>query len=170
MTSRDNEHDHVDAVVEQWRRERPDLDTTAMASLGRLARVQRLVTKRLEDVFAEHELESWEFDVLATLRRAGPPHALTPGSLLEQMMLSSGAMTNRIDRLAARGLVERRPHPDDGRAVLVALTDQGFERIERAVTDHVANELDILSHLDESQQAELDMLLRRLLGALDPEA
>lgn len=158
--------DAVDAIVAQWHRERPGVDVSGMAVIGRLTRLTQAIRPRLDAVFAEHGLESWEFDVLATLLRNGPPHRLTPGQLLDSMMVTSGAMTNRIDRLESRGLVERTKHPDDGRQVLVTLTDAGLRTVDAALVDHARNELEILAALDEAERDQLVDLLRPLLRSL----
>ena len=159
--------DRVDEIVAQWADERPGIDVSGMAVIGRLTRLDRLIRPRLAEVFDRHDLEAWEFDVLATLLRNGPPHRLTPGQLLDSMMIASGTMTNRIDRLERRGLVERRPSPDDGRQVLVALTRRGRRIVDAALVDHAANELEIISALDPDQQEQLIDLLRRLTAALE---
>lgn len=158
----DSVGDHVDVIVEQWNRERPDVDVSGMAVIGRLTRVEKLIRTRLDVVFARHDLESWEFDVLATLLRNGAPHQLTPGALLDSMMITSGAMTNRIDRLEARGLVERVKNPNDGRQVFVTLTKSGLATIDAALIDHAANELDIVQGLSEDQRGLFIGLLRTL--------
>lgn len=159
--------DHVDRVVEHWRRERPDLDLDAMATLSRLWRFGRLADRRVEDEFARHGLQPGWFDVLATLRRAGAPFELTPTALLETAMLSSGGMTKRIDRLAEAGLVERAPDPDDRRGVRVRLTPAGLELVDRVVAAHIANEQALLAPLSAAEQRTLDRLLRKLLAGLD---
>lgn len=159
--------DAVDAILEQWRRERPDLELLPMAIFGRLARLFAVGARAVSATLAEHDLNIGEFDVLAALRRAGAPHCLTPGELARVLMLSSGAITNRIDRLEQAGLVERRDDPADRRGVLVALTPAGRERVDVAVTAHVANEGRLLSSLNAREQAELDALLRKLLAALE---
>ena len=133
-----------------------------MAVIGRLSRLNNLIRGCLDEVFAKHELESWEFDVLATLLRTGAPHQLTPGQLLDSMMISSGAMTNRIDRLESRGFVERVKNPDDGRQVLVTLTADGQAKVDAALVDHFANELELIGSLDIDQQNQLIELLRQL--------
>lgn len=161
------EQDSVDVIVDQWRSERPDVDVSGMAIIGRLGRLERLIRPRLDEVFAEHDLESWEFDVLATLLRSGEPHRLTPGELLESMMITSGAMTNRIDRLEHRGFVKRAKSPSDGRQVLVSLTAKGRKKVDAALIDHAANENAILSGLSSNQQRELIDLLRVLSHAVD---
>ncbi len=158
--------DHVDEIVEQWGRVRPDVDVSAMAIIGRLGRLERLIRPRLNAIFAEHDLESWEFDVLATLLRSGHPHQLTPGQLLDSMMITSGAMTNRIDRLEKRSLVERVKSPTDGRQVLVTLTPAGMAKVDAALVDHAANELEIVSALDPAERDQLIELLRSLHHAI----
>jgi DNA-binding MarR family transcriptional regulator len=162
----DSRTDHVHGVVEQWNRVRPDVDVSGMAVIGRITRLEKLIRPRLDVVFAQHNLQIWEFDVLATLVRDGAPHQLTPGALLESMMITSGAMTNRIDRLEERGLVKRIANPDDGRQVLVALTKKGQKTLDAALVDHAANELDILAGLDEHQKRQLEDLLRVLCVTL----
>lgn len=158
--------DHVDEIIAQWNRERPEVDVSGMAVIGRLTRLERVIRPRLNTVFARHDLESWEFDVLATLLRNGEPHQLTPGQLLESMMITSGAMTNRIDRLEERGFVKRVSSPTDGRQVLVTLTRKGTKKLDVVLLDHAANELDILSALDPDQRAQLVELLRVLHNAV----
>ncbi len=160
------ERDQVDDILEQWGRERPDLDVSAMGVIGRISRLERAIRPRLNAAFAEHGLESWEFDVIATLRRSGAPFRLTVGQLLDSMMITSGAMTNRIDRIEQRGLVERSPDPDDGRVVLVTLTSLGRQVVDAAVADHAANEATIVGVLGERDRANLAAILRRFLVAL----
>ena len=154
--------DHVDEILEQWTRERPEVDVSGMAIIGRLTRVEQSVRRRLNTVFAQHDLESWEFDVLATLLRSGEPHQLTPGQLLDSMMITSGTMTNRIDRLEQRGLVERARSPIDGRHVLVTLTETGMKTVDAALLDHAANESAIIEQLTPDQRDQLIDLLRLL--------
>jgi len=156
------EADHVDAIVGQWASERPGLDVSAMAIIGRLGRLDKAIRPLLDAVFTRHGLESWEFDVLATLVRSGAPHQLTPGQLLDSVMITSGAMTNRIDRLEGRGLVERVKNPADGRQVLVTLTSAGLATVDAALVDHVANESAIVEGLSLAERDELVVLLRRL--------
>ncbi len=154
--------DDVDEIVAQWNRERPDIDVSGMAIIGRLSRLDKSIRPRLNAVFAEHDLESWEFDVLATLLRTGQPHQLTPGELLESMMITSGTMTNRIDRLERRGLVTRSTSKTDGRKVLVTLTKAGLKKVDAALLDHAANEAAIISVLNPAQRDQLIELLRLL--------
>lgn len=165
----DRQPDHVDRILDQWRRERPGVDVSGMAVIGRLTRLERVIRPRLNAVFAEHDLESWEFDVLATLLRNGEPHQLTPGQLLDSMMITSGAMTNRIDRLEQRGFVTRTRSPIDGRQVLVTLTKQGMRKVDDALVDHARNELTMIDALDDDQRGQLIDLLRVLHHAIvDP--
>ena len=161
--------DRVLDILEQWRVQRPDLDTSGMAIIGRLSRLDKLIRPLLDEVFADHGLESWEFDVLATLLRCGEPHQLTPGQLLESTMITSGAMTNRLDRLEHRGLVTRAKSPDDGRQVLVSLTTAGRLTVDAAVTDHANNERRIVAALSPRQQQQLVGLLRQLHIAIEAE-
>src|SRR5690242_6024565 len=116
------ERDEVDEIVEAWRRERDDLDLSPVEVFSRISRLEQLLDRARRDAFSAHDVEPWEFDVLAALRRAGSPYQLTPGQLLIQTMVTSGTMTNRVDRLEERGLVERTPSPTDRRAVHVGLT------------------------------------------------
>ncbi|MYV97391.1 MarR family transcriptional regulator [Streptomyces sp. SID3343] len=155
--------DEVDAILAQWQRERPDLDVDAMGLLGRFGRVHEHTRRAIEEVFVRHGLQRGEFDVLATLRRSGPPFTLIPSVLAESLMLSRAGMTNRIDRLEAAGLVARRLDPADRRSFLVALTDLGRETIDAAVTDHTANQTRVLAGLTPDQRTHLDDILRTLL-------
>ena len=156
------ESDRVDEIVAQWHRERPGLDVSGMEVIGRLSRLDRAIRPLLEKVFAQHDLESWEFDVLATLLRHGAPHQLTPGQLMDSVMITSGAMTNRIDRLEQRGLVAREKNPDDRRQVLVTLTGTGRKKVGAALVDHAANEARIISALDSTQRSQFIEALRVL--------
>jgi DNA-binding MarR family transcriptional regulator len=156
--------DRAAHAVEQWRRERPDLDATSMLLLGRLQETALVIARdRLTPLFARFGLQPGEFDVLATLRRSGAPYALTPTALYDAAMISSGSMTNRIDRLEQAGWVERRRNPADGRGTLVALTEAGFALIEEAVGAHVANQRAVLSPLSDGEQVQLAALLDTLL-------
>ncbi|GAA2116589.1 MarR family winged helix-turn-helix transcriptional regulator [Actinomadura alba] len=158
--------DAVDKVLAQWRRERPDVDVWPMGIVGRIARVHRLLDRELKEFFAGHGLETWEFDMLATLRRSGAPYELTAGALNRAMMVTTGAITNRIDRMAAKGLVERVPDGVDRRSVRVRLTERGLETIDELVAPHVANEARLLAALDPQERDQLVHALRRLLESL----
>ncbi len=138
-----------------------------MGLLGRMGRCAALIHKHLNEVFAHHGLSSWEFDVLATLRRSGAPYCLAPTALFSSLMLSSGTMTRQLQLLAERGLVERIPNPDDARSLLVRLTPGGFALIDQAVVAHVTNMAAILAPLDTHTAEALDTGLRTLLAALD---
>jgi DNA-binding MarR family transcriptional regulator len=156
--------DEVDTIVEAWRRERPDLDVTPMEVLSRISRLARHLDRVRANAFSAHHLESWEFDVLAALRRSGPPYRLSPGRLLRETMVTSGTMTNRVDRLAARGLVARQDHPDDRRGVLVQLTEAGSEAVDAALAELLAAEHEILAALDVTEHDQLARSLRLLLA------
>ncbi|MBV8258381.1 MAG: MarR family transcriptional regulator [Actinobacteria bacterium] len=161
--------DHVDSIVEAWRRERPELHVTALGQLARLFRTAHLADLALVERLAEHGLQPGWFDLLAALRRAGKPYELKPTELMRATMLSSGGMTKRLDRLVDAGLVERRPDPDDRRGTLVRLTADGLRTIDSAVETHAENEERLLSALDPAERKRLDGLLRKLLAALDGE-
>lgn len=155
--------DQVDFILEQWSRERPDLDPSPMGVIGRISRASRYIDQFLQENFARFGLNSGEFDVLATLRRAGEPYQLTPTALFSSLMLSSGAMTNRLDRLENAGYIERKPHPTDRRGILVTLTVKGLDVIDLAVVGHIAYEQQILSTLTTEEQKVIADLLRKLL-------
>jgi len=159
--------DEVDALVEAWRRERPDLDVAPLEVLSRVSRLARHLDLARRQAFEAHDLEPWEFDVLAALRRAGEPYALSPGRLLQVTLVTSGTMTNRIDRLEAKGLVERVPDPADGRSVRVVLSEAGRRRVDDALTDLLAHEREILAALSGADQSLLADLLRRLTVPFD---
>lgn len=162
--------DQVDRILRQWARERPDLDTSPMSVIARISRLSRILERRIEDVLEQHGLNEPQFGVLAALRRAGPPYCLSPTALYSSLLISSGAMTNRLDRLTALGLVRRVPDPGDRRSSLVQLTPKGLRIVERAVGAHTANEQALLSSLSVSQQRDLAKLLRTLLSGFEDEA
>ncbi|MEV6371270.1 MarR family transcriptional regulator [Micromonospora musae] len=158
--------DNVDWRLDQWRVERPDIDPAPMGVVGRIQRASRLLERELGRNFALYGLQLWEFDVLATLRRAGPPYRLTTGALVEASMVTSGAITNRIDRLVARELVTRETDPSNRRSVLVTLTSQGRDLIDEVVVQHVDVETKLLTWLSPTEQERLSGLLRKLLIGL----
>jgi DNA-binding MarR family transcriptional regulator len=158
--------DHAATVVEQWRAERPELDTSPILVIGRIHRIAAALTPELVTVYGRHGLGEGEFDVLATLRRQGAPYALSPGELGERTMVSSGAVTKRVDRLAAQGLVERRPSASDLRSTRVVLTRKGRRVIDAAMDEHVVNEARLLGGLDPTERAQLGDLLGRLATTL----
>lgn len=148
-------------------RERPDLDFSPLQVLSRVARLSKHLDRARKTAFTRSDLDSWEFDVLSALRRAGAPYQLSPKALLQQTLVSSGTMTNRIDRLVERGLVERRTDPNDGRGILVHMTPQGLTRVDAAITRLVDAEAELLSSLSTSDQERLAGLLRRLSLGFD---
>ncbi len=156
--------DRIDKILAQWRRERPDLDTTAMGLFGRLRNLALHLSREMEKTFGRFGLNSANFDMLATLRRSGEPYTLSPSDLMETMMVSSGTMTNRIDQLERAGLVARSQNPDDGRSFLISLTPKGFELIDAAVTAHVETQKRLISTLSEGERMALDRLLRNYLA------
>lgn len=159
--------DEVDRIVAAWRRERPDLDVAPLGVLSRVTRLARHLDRARRAAFAQHDLESWDFDVLSALRRAGAPYQLSPGQLVTQTLVTSGTMTNRIDRLASRGLVVRHRDPADRRGVLVRLTDEGLARVDAALADLLASERELLAGLSGAEQESLSDLLRRLVAPFD---
>lgn len=161
--------DPVDHLVAQWARERPDLagGLDAMATFGRFGRLLAFAGRAIDEVFEAHGLNRGEFDVLAALRREGEPFVLTPSGLARTLMLSPAGMTNRVDRLVARGLVDRQTDPDDRRSLLVALTADGRRAVDAAVTDHVANEVRLLAVLSATERAALDRAVRKLLAPFE---
>jgi DNA-binding MarR family transcriptional regulator len=159
--------DRAAKAIEQWKRERPDLDVSPMAVLGRLNEASSLIAReRLAPLFARFGLQSGEFDVLATLRRSGSPYALTPTALYEATMVTSGAMTNRLDRLEQSGLIMRGPHPRDRRGIVVQLTAKGLALIDEALAAHVANEHQILAGLTQAEREMLAHLLGKLIESV----
>jgi len=163
----DQPTDEVDELVAGWRAERPDLDVEPLQVLSRISRLARHLDRARRAAFAAHGLESWEFDVLSALRRQGAPYQLRPGALLRATLVTSGTMTNRIDRLTDAGLVGRRPDPQDKRGVLVALTGRGLAAADAALTDLLRSERELLTGLAAGQQHELAGLLRILLVPFD---
>jgi DNA-binding MarR family transcriptional regulator len=161
--------DQLDVIVAQWRRERPELDTAALATIGRLFRVASLADPVLARPLRELGLRPGWFDLLAALRRVGEPYQLNPTELMRATMLSSGGMTKRLDRIAAAGLIERHPDPNDRRGTLVALTEQGKATIDTAIETHVRNETELLKALTPADRRTLDHLLRTLLAAIESD-
>lgn len=162
-------HDHVDKVLADWARERPDWDTSPVAVIARVGRAAAFLDQRLHETFADFGLNRVEFDVLATLTRSGPPHRLSPSQLVRALMRSSGAMTHIVDRLEAAGLIERTLDPEDRRSILVGLTKKGHELFDRVAAAHLENEAALLSALTEDEQQALAGLLRKLLLAFEAE-
>ena len=161
--------DDVDAIVDAWVRERPDLDVAPLHVFSRVSRLARRLDLDRVQAFASHQLEGWEFDVLSALRRAGAPYELSPGQLVRQTLVTSGTMTNRVDRLERRGLVERSPSPSDRRGVIVRLTPSGQQTVDAAMADLLDRERDLLAELPASERDALAALLRRLLSPFEAE-
>lgn len=160
------ETDEVDELVQAWRRERTDLDLAPVEVFSRISRLSRLLDRARRDAFTAQEIEPWEFDVLAALRRAGKPYRLSPGQLLRETMVTSGTMTNRIDRLGERGLVERSPDPHDRRGVLVGLTAAGKRAVDGAFETLIDSERELLAELSAAERRDLAGLLKRLMKPL----
>ncbi len=158
--------DAVDLILEQWARERPDLDCSPMGVIGRITQLQREVFLAQRATFSRHGLDAPSFDVLAALRRAGEPYQLTPTALMRTALVTSGAITQRLDRLEERGLITRERSDADGRAVVVTLTEAGRQALDDALPDHLATERDMLAGLSDAEQRQLAGLLRRFLIAL----
>jgi DNA-binding MarR family transcriptional regulator len=164
MTDRDG----VDLILEQWRRERPDLDHSPIGIVGRVSRLARELEQRLEPVYREHGLEPGWHDVLATLRRSGPPYRLRPTEFTSTLMLTSSGTTKRLDRLEQAGLITRGPDPEDRRGTLITLTAAGRALIDAVTEAHLENERRLLSALTEAEQRRLADLLRKLQLGLPP--
>ena len=162
--------DEVDELVARWRAERPDLDTEPLQVLSRVSRLARHLDRARRAAFTAHGLEAWEFDVLSALRRQGSPYQLSPGALLRATLVTSGTMTNRIDRLEASGLVCRHRDPQDKRGVLVELTDDGVRRVDAALADLLTRERELLATLPAGRQEQLASLLRSLLAPFDADS
>ncbi|MGO2482528.1 MarR family winged helix-turn-helix transcriptional regulator [Glutamicibacter ardleyensis] len=157
--------DQVDRILEQWQKEKPGLDVSPMAVIGRLSRTALNIESRLAGTFERHGLDASTFDVLATLLRSGAPYRITPAELARESMISTSAVAQRLNKLEARGLVAREANPNDGRGTLVALTDTGKKLIEQALPDHLETERAILSPLSRDEQAALALLLGRIGAA-----
>jgi DNA-binding MarR family transcriptional regulator len=158
--------DDVDKIIGQWKRERPDLDVSAMALIGRIGRLREYLLQEQEKVFAKHGLNSSGFDVLATLRRQGASYALSPGDLMASMMITSGTMTNRVDQLVKAGLVTRSANPNDRRSMIVSLTAKGLAVIDEAVSEHVQNQQRLVAPLSRQEQAQLNDLVTKYLATI----
>lgn len=159
--------DHVADIAAQWRRERPDLDVEPLTILGRIEWIQARADAALRPLFADAGLGNGDFATLTALRRSGPSYALSPGELATAMLVTTGAVTKRIDRLLAQGLVTRGPAASDGRGRIVALTQRGRELVDRLMDEHLANERRLLGALTAPERRQLAELLHRLAGSLD---
>lgn len=161
------QRDEVDRLIAAWKRERPDLDLTPLSILSRITRISRHLDIARRDAFGE--LENWGFDVLAALRRAGNPHQLSPGQLMQETMVTSGTMTNRLDRLEELQLITREPDPQDGRGSLVTLTKAGIRAVDAAMEELLKNEQKLIKDLANKDQAQLAELLSTLVSKLDED-
>ncbi len=162
--------DHVHHVLEQWRREAPELDRSPIGVVGRISRLAQLLQVELEPIFAAHGVNGGEFDVMAALRRAGRPYRLSPTELSKALMVTSGGMTKRLTALEGRRLIRREPDPNDGRSTAVSLTREGKRLVDATLPEHVANEQRLLSELSNAERAELAGLLEALAVSLGDEA
>jgi len=158
--------DEVDRLVEAWHRERSGLDLEPVEVFSRITRLSRRLDLARRDSFAEHGIESWEFDVLAALRRAGRPYQLSPGALIRETLVTSGTMTNRVDRLTTRSFVARSPDPSDRRGVLVGLTPAGRRIVDAAFESLIERERELLTELDRTESTQLAVLLKKLMAPL----
>jgi len=158
--------DALDRILQQWAEVRPELDVWSMAMMGRLFRATRLVEQGVVAYLAAEGMERWEFDVLATLRRSGPPYALSPKALAATMMIKPPALTHRVDRLVGRGLVDRELDATNRRRMVISLTQEGFDLVDNAVEGHVLNGERLFSALDRAEQEQLSDLMRKLLLSL----
>lgn len=161
--------DEVDALVSAWQRERPDLDVAPMHVLSRVTRLARHLDIARREAFAAHDLEAGEFDVLAALRRSGKPYELSPSQLITSNLVTSGTMTNRIDRLEQKNLVTRKPDPNDGRGVLVKLTTAGQNAVDAALTDLLERERILLAGISKAERNQLADVLRQIVLPFDQE-
>ena len=159
--------DEVDRIVAAWRDVRPDLDVTPMQILSRVTRLSRQLDRKRKAVFASHGLEIWAFDVLSSLRRAGDPYQMSPSALTVELLVTSGTMTNRIDRLVTAGWVSRQRDPADRRGILVGLTEQGRQKVDDALADFLRLEAQMLRALDEAECTTLTDSLRHLVASVE---
>ncbi|CAH6842665.1 Transcriptional regulator, MarR family [Vibrio chagasii] len=159
--------DAIDRVVEQWAKEKPELETEPMAMMGRIMRITKYMETQVADLHKKYDMKLGEFDVLATLRRSGKPYRLTPSELIGSMMLTSGAMTNRLDKLEAKGLISREHSKEDRRSVSVKLTKDGLVLIDEMMTEHVEMQKKLVKSLSASQKKNTNQLLKTWLSAYE---
>ena len=170
MNSMDEERDRVDRIIEQWRRERPDLDPTAKGVTGRVVRIGDLIQARMGDALAPLGIRDGDYGLLSALRRSGDPFEQSPTELRQHLVITSGGLTLQLERLERAGLVQRRPNPADGRSVLVRLTPEGRALADEAMERHAALEHEMVAGLTSEERDVLVGLLRKLLGSLDAAA
>ncbi|MEZ8743892.1 MarR family transcriptional regulator [Vibrio sp. SNU_ST1] len=159
--------DAIDRVVEQWAKEKPELETEPMAMMGRIMRIAKYMETQVAELHKNYDMKLGEFDVLATLRRSGKPYQLTPSELIGSMMLTSGAMTNRLDKLEAKGLISREHSKEDRRSVSVQLTKDGLILIDQMMTEHVEMQKKLVKSLSASQKKNTNQLLKAWLSAYE---
>ncbi|MGD8170664.1 MarR family winged helix-turn-helix transcriptional regulator [Vibrio sp. TRT 21S02] len=159
--------DAIEKVTNQWALEKPELETEPMAIMGRMMRLAKHLEGEVSELHRQYDLKMGEFDVLATLRRSGEPYALTPSELLSSLMLTSGAMTNRLDKLEAKGLIARQHSQEDRRSVTVALTEKGFTLVDSLICEHVAKQQELVRSLNGVQRTELNKLLKYWLAQFE---
>ncbi|MDR2374008.1 MAG: MarR family winged helix-turn-helix transcriptional regulator [Bifidobacteriaceae bacterium] len=169
-TSPRRRQDSTGQVVEAWGRERPDLDASSLELFSRVTRLAKYLDQVRQDAFARHGLQGWEFDVLAELRRSGAPYELTPGQMSAAILLSTGAMTNRLNRIEATGLIERHEDPSDGRVVRVRLTDAGRERVDAALADLLARQSELMKSVARTNRTRVVSTLAHLLKQFEAAA
>ncbi|WP_039986655.1 MarR family winged helix-turn-helix transcriptional regulator [Vibrio owensii] len=155
--------DAIDRVVSQWAKEKPEFDTEPMAIMGRLMRIAKHMENHVAELHKRYDLKMGEFDVLATLRRSGQPYRLTPSELISSMMLTSGAMTNRLDKLEKKGLIAREHSKEDRRSVTVELTEKGFELIDSLIEQHLQAQHDLMGSLNSAEKGQVNQALKLLL-------
>jgi DNA-binding MarR family transcriptional regulator len=168
MAATNSGKDSVERLIDQWRRERPDVDPRVMGTVGRLLRAAALIGAEIDRFVADQGLNRGEADVLMTLRRAGPPYRLTPSAITRSLLITAGGMTGRLDRLEREGLIRRRPSARDRRSVEVELTAKAKRLLDRALPAHLANEERLLAPLSTRERATLDRLLTKLIAPLEP--
>ena len=161
--------DEIDRVRKQWKREQPDLDTSSMETIGRTLRLQFLFSVRMRRVLSRYDIDPGGFDMLATLRRSGPPYRMTPTRLYKDLVITSGAVTHRMDALEKAGLLERRTDPQDRRSMLACLTAKGRHVIDAAMRDHLAAEAELTDCLTQQEHKTLAQLLKRILLEVEEE-
>ncbi|MBN3492910.1 MarR family winged helix-turn-helix transcriptional regulator [Vibrio neptunius] len=152
--------DAIDRVVEQWAKEKPELDTEPMAIMGRLLRIAKHMETEVTQLHKRYDLKLGEFDVLATLRRSGSPFRLTPSELIDSMMLTSGAMTNRLDKLESKSLIAREHSKEDRRSVTVQLTDEGFTLIDKIIEEHAQVQQKLVKGMNSNQKRQINQILK----------
>jgi len=159
--------DFIDMILDRWTQERPDLDVSPMGVIGRISRACRVLEEEMSNIFSAYGLNRGEFDVLAALRRAGKPYRLKPTELSSDLMVTSGGMTNRLDRMEKSGLIVRQPDPTDRRGVLVCLSEHGRRLVDEILVAYVENQHRLLGSLDQADRAALANILRKLLLPLE---